>query len=348
MTPLLTIIPASVAEWSKASLSCWTGPLMTGRLRIESRSALLRCVLLAVQAVRICTYHGDMLGKRKNVPATGRDCICENMKTHEGEEGDGGIGKVELEEVIPHLRGGRVENHLGKNPSVRPTETRTSISPSSAVELNTTSALANYSTEAGFSQLTYSDLAYKRLVKEERVLKTKMLLSYLYLGSNAHPTPFPSTDQHLTPSLSLRHNKPHTGLSYTSLRDPAVLTAGLSATATVCTAEPREVYWPTTSTQACRTPPCAAQLCSRLACPRPSAQLNRCVVYWPTTSTQACRTPPCATQLCSRLACLQQQPSAQLNHARCTGLLPAHRPVVHLLARPSCAHGWHVHDRLHS
>nr|CAD7405286.1 unnamed protein product [Timema cristinae] len=41
---------------------------------------------------------------------------------------------VELEEVNPHLRGGRVE--------------KTSISPSSAVELNTTSALANYATEA--------------------------------------------------------------------------------------------------------------------------------------------------------------------------------------------------------
>nr|CAD7412739.1 unnamed protein product [Timema poppensis] len=49
-----------------------------------------------------------------------------------------GIGKVELEEVNPHLCGGRVENHLG-----------TSISPSSAFELNMTSALANYPTEAG-------------------------------------------------------------------------------------------------------------------------------------------------------------------------------------------------------
>nr|CAD7430383.1 unnamed protein product [Timema monikensis] len=58
------------------------------------------------------------------------------------------IGKVELEEVNPHLRGGRVENHLGK-PPVHPTEIRTPISPSSAVELNTTSALANYATEAG-------------------------------------------------------------------------------------------------------------------------------------------------------------------------------------------------------
>nr|CAD7392237.1 unnamed protein product [Timema cristinae] len=58
------------------------------------------------------------------------------------------IGKVELEEVNPHLRGGRVENHLGKPPPVHPTEIRTSISLSSAVELNTTSASANYATEA--------------------------------------------------------------------------------------------------------------------------------------------------------------------------------------------------------
>nr|CAD7393210.1 unnamed protein product [Timema cristinae] len=57
-----------------------------------------------------------------------------------------GIGKVQLEEVNPHLRGARVENHLG----VHPTEIRTSISPSSAVELNTTSALANYATEAAY------------------------------------------------------------------------------------------------------------------------------------------------------------------------------------------------------
>nr|CAD7408273.1 unnamed protein product [Timema poppensis] len=57
---------------------------------------------------------------------------------------------VEIEEVNPHLRGGRVENHLGTPPlpPVHPTEIRTSISPSSVVELNTTSALANYATEA--------------------------------------------------------------------------------------------------------------------------------------------------------------------------------------------------------
>nr|CAD7403981.1 unnamed protein product [Timema poppensis] len=64
-----------------------------------------------------------------------------------------GIGKVELEEVNPHSRGGRVENHLGKTTPVHPTEIRTSISPSSVVELNTTSALANYATE-GSTRLT--------------------------------------------------------------------------------------------------------------------------------------------------------------------------------------------------
>nr|CAD7196531.1 unnamed protein product [Timema douglasi] len=72
---------------------------------------------------------------------------------------DEGIGKVELEEVNPHLRGGRVENHLGKEQTFHPTEIRTSISPSSAVELNTTSALANYATEAGFkAKLKFSRL----------------------------------------------------------------------------------------------------------------------------------------------------------------------------------------------
>nr|CAD7398896.1 unnamed protein product [Timema poppensis] len=58
------------------------------------------------------------------------------------------IGKVEIEEVNPHLRGLRVENHLGKGTPSSPDQDLTSISPSSAVELNTTSALANYATDA--------------------------------------------------------------------------------------------------------------------------------------------------------------------------------------------------------
>nr|CAD7569552.1 unnamed protein product [Timema californicum] len=56
---------------------------------------------------------------------------------------------VELDEVNPNLRGGRVEIHLGNLPSDHPIEIRTSISTSSTVELNTTTALANYATEAG-------------------------------------------------------------------------------------------------------------------------------------------------------------------------------------------------------
>nr|CAD7573212.1 unnamed protein product [Timema californicum] len=51
---------------------------------------------------------------------------------------------LNLEEMNPHLRGGRVEIHLGKTTPVHPTEIRTSISPSSAVELSTTSALELY------------------------------------------------------------------------------------------------------------------------------------------------------------------------------------------------------------
>nr|CAD7259228.1 unnamed protein product [Timema shepardi] len=127
---------------------------------------------------------------------------------HNGElkvVGQDAVSVLDLNEVYPHLRGGRVENNLvttahstpkldsnldlpvigflvfcesgaldhavneaglraeptfvwresGKpfrknHPPVHPTEIRTSISPSSAVGLNTTSALANYATEAEF------------------------------------------------------------------------------------------------------------------------------------------------------------------------------------------------------
>nr|CAD7571813.1 unnamed protein product [Timema californicum] len=78
---------------------------------------------------------------------------------------------VELGEVNPHLCGGRVENHLGKKKKVHPTEIRTSISPSSAVELNTTSALANYATEAAISSNNYSSLLKKRLTGGKKSLK---------------------------------------------------------------------------------------------------------------------------------------------------------------------------------
>nr|CAD7395088.1 unnamed protein product [Timema poppensis] len=66
--------------------------------------------------------------------------ICDNNNEKDDDRGL-------KEEVNPHLRGGRVENHLGKTTPVHPTNIRTSISPSLAVELNTTSALVNYATE---------------------------------------------------------------------------------------------------------------------------------------------------------------------------------------------------------
>nr|CAD7453367.1 unnamed protein product [Timema tahoe] len=47
---------------------------------------------------------------------------------------------------------------LGKPPPVHPTEIRTSISPSSAVELNTTGALPNYATEVGIPALGFSPM----------------------------------------------------------------------------------------------------------------------------------------------------------------------------------------------
>nr|CAD7395658.1 unnamed protein product [Timema cristinae] len=84
---------------------------------------------------------------------------------------DGGRKFLLLNEVNPHLRGGRVENHLGKPPPVHPTEIRTSISPSSAVELNTTSALANYVTEAD-TYVLFVYFAYATLGHETEGLKS--------------------------------------------------------------------------------------------------------------------------------------------------------------------------------
>nr|CAD7442598.1 unnamed protein product [Timema bartmani] len=52
-----------------------------------------------------------------------------------------------------------------KPPPVHPTEIRTLISPSSAVGLNTTSALANYATEAGV-EICSPPYSYKSLLHE--------------------------------------------------------------------------------------------------------------------------------------------------------------------------------------
>nr|CAD7569693.1 unnamed protein product [Timema californicum] len=65
-----------------------------------------------------------------------------------------------------------------KPPPAHPTEIRTSISPSSAVELNTTSALANYATEAGTSTCDFhisspKGSGYEPQIKETSVIVVK-------------------------------------------------------------------------------------------------------------------------------------------------------------------------------
>nr|CAD7588719.1 unnamed protein product [Timema genevievae] len=58
------------------------------------------------------------------------------------------LGRLNLEAVNPHLRGGRAENHLGKTTPSSPDRDSNLNLPVPAVELNMTSALANYATEA--------------------------------------------------------------------------------------------------------------------------------------------------------------------------------------------------------
>nr|CAD7571872.1 unnamed protein product [Timema californicum] len=63
---------------------------------------------------------------------------------------------VELEEVNPHLRGRRVENHLGKTtPSSADQDSNLDLPVLSSPKLNTTSALANYATEASHNYVVF-------------------------------------------------------------------------------------------------------------------------------------------------------------------------------------------------
>nr|CAD7438463.1 unnamed protein product [Timema bartmani] len=114
----ISLEPAPVAAWSKASLSQQTTRLpVTRTLMFNFRSiVLMHLVLLPVRAIRLSIIYANGLG----------------------------IGKGS--EPAFAWRESRKPFRKNHHP-VHPTEIRTSISPSSAVELNPTSALANYATE---------------------------------------------------------------------------------------------------------------------------------------------------------------------------------------------------------
>nr|CAD7194847.1 unnamed protein product [Timema douglasi] len=74
------------------------------------------------------------------------------------------LGRLNLEEVNPHLRGGRVANNLGKNtPSSPDRDSNLDLPDLGSLAQHETSALANYATELGYSWklTTLRDLGYR-------------------------------------------------------------------------------------------------------------------------------------------------------------------------------------------
>nr|CAD7261212.1 unnamed protein product [Timema shepardi] len=93
-----------------------------------------------------------MIARLLDLPSNALPCPSPpvyNLLAHRHIDGATRIGKVEIEEVNPHLLGESGKPFRKNHPQFTRSEIRTSISPSSAVELNTTSALASYATEAG-------------------------------------------------------------------------------------------------------------------------------------------------------------------------------------------------------
>nr|CAD7194237.1 unnamed protein product [Timema douglasi] len=117
----------------------------------------------------IVNIQQSLSGQVSHIDSASYQMLCQHLLL-ERKQKRVTISQVELEEVSPHFRGGRVENHLGKTPVVHPTEIRTSISPSSAVELNTTSALANYVIEADIARAFRSGERWEGGEIESRVL----------------------------------------------------------------------------------------------------------------------------------------------------------------------------------
>nr|CAD7603752.1 unnamed protein product [Timema genevievae] len=127
---------------------------MMERSRFKSRSGVLKMVFqngfslsLHVNAVGPANMSMvDKDGKKKHTrPTFSGQQIFALEKTFEQTKYLAGPERAKLAYAL-----GMTESQVKeKPPPVHPTEIRTSISPSSAVGLNTTSALANYATEAG-------------------------------------------------------------------------------------------------------------------------------------------------------------------------------------------------------
>nr|CAD7405787.1 unnamed protein product [Timema cristinae] len=119
-----------------------------------------------------------------------------------------------LEEVSPHLRGGRVENHLGKTTPVHPTKIRTSISPSSAVDLNMTNAKVTelsvllgttYLTQGGITIGVSTFIIHANFNPEDAYkndIAVIKLSQSLTLSSTIQPVTLPSQSQYTPAGLT--------------------------------------------------------------------------------------------------------------------------------------------------
>nr|CAD7459411.1 unnamed protein product [Timema tahoe] len=138
-TSLVELLVPLVSPPGQTSVSVWL---------LEVSSELLTDFTIALIATDRLTFNVtvQMLPKaaiRQKTYRAGQHnlgyCHVHETQTEKQES-----GRLNLEKVNQHLRGGIVVNHLGKTtPPVHPNEIRTSV-----VWLNTTGALANYATEA--------------------------------------------------------------------------------------------------------------------------------------------------------------------------------------------------------
>nr|CAD7576387.1 unnamed protein product [Timema californicum] len=98
---------------------------------------------------------------------------------------------------------------------LHPTEIRTSISPSSAVELHTTSALANYATEAGLMTINLPSNCDSTtdILKEFSAKKGQAIGVDIYLDNGAIPSCFTTCSRieysTIVSCLESRHRRRH-------------------------------------------------------------------------------------------------------------------------------------------